>query len=71
MFRASRGVKRPEIEYMPESEAEKIVDENTLTGETTIKLEFVKVNARGLLVRTERIINRRYYNKLRPRKPDG
>jgi len=71
IFRVSRGIKRPVVEYMQESEAREVVDENTLTGETTIKLEFDHVGRYGETWVTERIVNHRYYNKLRFREPDG
>jgi len=58
LYRCSRGIKKPEIEYMREKKAQKKISAETLTFENTIQLtdEVSGFN---------NIINRRYYNSKR------
>lgn len=65
MFRTSRGVKRPDERYMSEFEAEALIDEDNLTGESTVQLEFDFLGDDNSYHTSVRTINRRYYNSLR------
>ena len=58
LFRCSRGVKRPEVQYMTEGEAQKIVKGAPLTYEKTIAV----TDSRG---QTVNVINYRQYNRAR------
>lgn len=64
LFRCSRGVKRPEVMYMTEREAQKIIKGAPLTYEKTIAV----VDEAG---ETRNIINYRQYNRSSPANPPG
>lgn len=58
IYRCSRGIKKPEISYTTEEEAQKKISAATLTFERTIKLTDIDSDYSNT-------INYRYYNKIR------